>query len=419
MDFSFLKALTAAARGQVTGLKKQAKRLCDLSPELFGQPLSLTQCQEAVARSNGYRNWQEVTRLAQKIGADRSLPSWHLWSRNDLHERVLSALIKADVECGGSRPVILLGPLKDSTLVATCYWAELISLRKVPGLILIDTALPTFQDTPLWTAAHDLEITDIFGQFRVIDARQRNIPTVIDGPANEWLFAIAGFLTRDDQRVLDESGGRFLLERFMDIYQGRRYRSSDAKKIIISARTAAQAAWGLLNPSLSGVSNRLGDDEEISHIEHDLEKYIPRQNTGLLQRIHATLKEVENIIPSEGTYLTQESLHRPVVVLFDQGRPATVVIAGLIHALFYWHFVPERSIRPILYCSTEHPSEIPSLLSFGTQTVIATGCEDRNNAAWDDACMREGLFADVRNGSITVSGKRCQFVSNQGGDQLQ
>ncbi len=69
MDFSFLKALGASVRGQVSSLKAQSKRLHAASAKTFGQTYSIEICRDAVAVANGYRNWEEVSKLAANIGS--------------------------------------------------------------------------------------------------------------------------------------------------------------------------------------------------------------------------------------------------------------------------------------------------------------------------------------------------------------
>ena len=413
MDLPFLKALTAAVRDQATSLKKQANRLHKLSPDIFGQQFTLEQCQEGVARANGYRHWREIVRLAQKTGLDRSLPAWHILSRNNLHERVLSALVTCDVELCQERPTIVLGELPDSAPVATCLWAEQMSLRRVPGIALIDTSMPSLQDTPVWTAAQQLGFTEIFDSFRVIDARAPNIPMVIEATPREWCFAVNAVLTPTERGEFENNGARVLFERFMDASLRARRDGSGSDEILIDASTAYYVANLLTSPEYIGVPSHL-DKPASDSLEHDIHKYGPRMNRDLARRVANLLGEVGQTIDSKGLILRHESMYRPVVVLFDQTRPTSVVIAALIHAMFYWRFVSVRAIRPILYVGAENTTAIPNFLDFGSETVIANGVRDGRDPTWDNVCLRHGFFVEASRTTITVSGKRCGFAEQDG-----
>lgn len=409
MDFSFLKALAGSARSQVSNLKSQSKRLHDISPEVFGQSFSKQVCNEAVARSNGFRNWREVESLASNIGVDRSLPAWHIHSRNKLHEICLHALIETDVEVSEMRPVIALGDILHASIPAVCLWAEQISARKVPGVIAIDTSISTFQKTPIGIAAKKLGLADIVQKFRVIDAREPSVALALSGTAREWRDAIKAGLSNSDQKVLEDSNVLAIFEHLVQGYGDIRNRDS-GQSGVYDSYVLEQAARALRSPVAVNFSQFGGASK------HYLEKYFkqdaPHFPVAETSQLVTLIDCLAKVISSVGVLLRHETLHRPTVVLFNSDNPVSVVIATLVHAMYYNRFISDRAIRPLLYCSTEKRNSLPSMLNFGSETVVLNGETDMRAPIWDTHSTRNPVFVSTEDDGIRVSGKWISLVSD-------
>lgn len=409
MEFSLLKALAASVRGQVASLKKQSKRLHTVSAEVFGQQYSVETCNEAVARANGYRDWREVLSLSNAAGVDRNLPAWHIHARTPAHEQVLRALIECDVEMSEMRSVVVLGNVESAAVVATCLWTEQISARKVPGLIVIDTSLPTIQRTPVGLAAKYLGISDMHQRFRVIDAREPSIPLAITATAREWEKCLFDTLSQADAKRLDESGGRHLFRQLLEVYQ-RSLRSYAKDEFDFYVVSNTSAAFSILSEGRP-VGIPLAD--EFPSAVYDMERFRERLSPEVqaaATRLHEIISALDDILGSTGILLQHETLHRPTAVLFNADRIESVAIAGVIHQMYYNRFVSERAVRPTLYCSTEHRDQLPNFLQCGMETVIANGETDIHAPIWNSYTTRTPVFVGADRESIRVSGKSASVI---------
>lgn len=189
MSLSLIRGLTASVISNVSSLKRQSKRLHKYSNEVFGQSFTLEQCQEAIAKANGFYKWSDVTDLAGKFSSDKSSPFWTIKTRNDVHESVLAALVRVNMDINAEHPVVITGD-KESALIGTCLWLEAISLRKLPGLILVETDNLTVEDTEIGKAFMSLGKDEEFSRFRVIDARQKNLAVSISTTVRDWVWAV-------------------------------------------------------------------------------------------------------------------------------------------------------------------------------------------------------------------------------------
>lgn len=402
MDFSILKALSASARGQVSSLKSQAKRLHGASASVFGLAYSKSTCQEAIARANGYRNWTEIENLAIGVGQDRSLPFWHLHARTELHEACLGALIDTDVEMSQSRAVVLLGDVQLAAVPAVALWVEQISNRKVPGIIAIDTKLATFQKTPVGLAAKKLGLGEMFQKFRVIDARGDSLPFALTATPREWAGALESALSSEDCEALKKYSAFIDVEHLM-MWHGRdRYPGVEGD---VDSYVLERARISLHAPDSLNLPDDLSGDETAKYLHRHIERDVKNLEHGPLGRLKQLMDEVRTIASTTGILLRNEALHRPTVVLFDADNPVSVVIASLIHNMYFQRFVSSRAIRPILYSSTENREQLPKFLMFGNETVIVNGEANSKAPMWGTHITSQPIFVDVVVDGITVSGK--------------
>lgn len=415
MNLSFIRGLTASILSNVSSLRKQAKRLQKAAPELLGRQLTLEECQEIVARTNGFKQWSDINELAVKTGADRSCPSWHIFSRNNFHEKILAALTGLEVDLLPDRPLVILGKPRDVAATATCLWAELISVRKVPGLLLIETLNQTVQDTALWEAITALGITEIFDRFRVIDAREKKIPVAVTATASHWVDAIVNLLTESERCEFESSAGRHLFERIIVIYSVQsNWITHDRQDV--SFRMVEQAANFLRNPEIFRHSLLAGlkDGVEKTGLEMDIDAYLARNLSKTV--LDNVLKIVDAIADREigyGTVMWKETEYRPTIVLFSRQDKASEVVASAIHEMYFGRYVVPRDIRPILYFSDTGYREIPLLLGFGSETIIANGSESREDSEWSLVTTRRGMFGSVSNGFFSYSGRKADVSSDR------
>ena len=406
MDFSFLKALAASVRSQVSSLKSQSKRLHTASLKLFGQAYPIEVCREAVAVANGYRSWREVQNLAANVGQDKSLPAWHIHNRTDLHEACLKALIQTDVEMSESHPVVMLGPLENAALPAVCLWIEQISHRKVPGCIVIETNEATFQKTHVGQAAKALGLADLFQRFRVIDAREPSIALAMTGTAMEWIDALSEAFTEEQWKKLESTNVRVHFEYL--IAELARQRGAADGYSDFGSYVLGTACTVLRNPGI--IYNQLHhhDKEKGSRydfLETRFEQDVmscPRETLdAFIEVVEATQARLSDV----GILLQFESLHRPTVVLCNTEDRVSMVLARLVRGMYLNRFVSDRSIRPLLFCGISDKPTLPKLLEFGTETVMLNGETDMRSPIWNTYRTSSPLFVTAAADSLIVSGK--------------
>ena len=407
MDFLFLKALAASVRGQVSNLKSQVKRLAAASENVFGKTYPIETIRNAVAIANGYRNWSEVDKLAINTGQDRTLPAWYIENRNPVHEACLKALIQTDVHMSESHPVVVLGDVVDAALPAVCLWAEQISFRKEPGVIVIDTNIPTYQKTPIGLSAKKLGLIESFQRFRVIDAREPSIPLAMTGTVDEWLDAVKAGVSPADWKVLVAAK---VTTHFRNLLIGFGNLRNCGKGDHFSSYALEQAARAIANPYCVDLSmfDKFGCEGETyfkEHFEADSENFPVEEVTRFVNVIY----RLENVISDYGVLLRNETLHRPTIVLCSSDNSISMVIASLVRAMYLNRFVATRSIRPLLYCSTQKYDGLPDLFGFGNEAIAVTGKTDASDLIWHSYHTRSPMFVSAETNGIVVSGKWAEF----------
>ncbi len=419
MEFSFLKALAASVRNQASSLKRQSKLLHAASNRIFGTAYPLDTCRQAVAVANGYRNWKEVEGLARSAGQDRSQPRWCIEHRDDLHESCLKALVETDSEITRQRATVVLGDTADASIPAVCLWAEQISMRKVPGVIVIDTLEATFQKTPIGVAARKLGLAELFQDFRVIDARQPSIPLALTSSADQWIQALAAGLDRADWDVLQQSKAVVRLDRVMRLISHVEDPSWGDE---LSCQTLEKAVRFMRSPDTIGAFLDRVDEKERSTswwytaLRQNYENNAFKFPVGEFGRLCSLIETVNAATSSVGTALLNETRYRPAVVLCDSTKPASMVIATLIGSMFAMATVDplkHESTRPLLYCSTQAPATLPYLFGAGNESVVVIGESDCHAPVWK--LLSTPLFIETSPGEIVVSGKAAQI----GGDHAE
>lgn len=431
MEFSFLRALAASVRNQVSSQKSQSKRLQAASFRVFGVEYTIEVCRDAVAAANGHRNWGEVMRLSSFTGQDRSQPAWHIRSRNDLHESCLKALYETDSETCYGRSVVVLGSVEDASIPAIVLWAEQISGTKVPGIIIIDTKEPTYQKTPIGQAAKALGLAGTFQDFRVIDTRSPSIALSLTGSINDWIESLYSGLSKEDWKVLSESKALVRLERIMYLLVAiGGY--ADKENPMPDSSVLARAVHLLLNPGgLDPLLYQLGEGDKSKYwfeplqinISHPEKSFTFPKNE--INRLSDLVKEISHVAVGHGIQLRYETRHRPAIVLCDTSQPVSMSVATFIRDMYLNRNreEPRRGLErpqvcPSLFCSTQNIDMVPPVVRTYEQSIIVTGESDIRASAWESPYTKSALFVEAKKDGIVVSGKFAEIENPRRTPQL-
>ena len=409
MDLSFVRAFIASSRDHLDGLKRQAKRLQTTSESIFGQTYQLSVCQEAIARANGYKGWGEVAKLLARVGRDRKLPFWHLTSRNDAHLSVLAALNTLEIETRDSRAVAFLGERVDAALPALCLWAEEISYRKVPGLILVETSSPTINDTLLWGAVTELELDGTFKGFRFVDTRQRQIDLAISATARWWFFSVLSSMEEREREAFRKSGVANVFEAAIRNYAREGGRPAEHDDLI-GIEYVQKAARLIANPSryVQVMLDRLEGFEHDS-FAIDTKKYLENVPRFLTESFAFLADDLEKRYARLGIVLDHEAKSRPTVVLFSRQDKVSHLLAAAIQGMYSCLSVQGRDCRPVLYYSESEPGWFPEILLQSPKRILVDGSTSSTGAQWDTYGTKDALLVQTGKGWASAAGRRCEY----------
>lgn len=409
MSLSLIRGLTASVISNVSSLKRQSKRLHKYSNEVFGQSFTLEQCQEAIAKANGFYKWSDVTDLAGKFSSDKSSPFWTIKTRNDVHESVLAALVRVNMDINAEHPVVITGD-KESALIGTCLWLEAISLRKLPGLILVETDNLTVEDTEIGKAFMSLGKDEEFSRFRVIDARQKNLAVSISTTVRDWVWAVGYVLSKEDFDSFENSGGNHLLKSVASAYEVSDYSGNAGYEEEVSFRVIEKAAHLLTNPDI--YINALLRDMETNRaygLRLDIKNYQEKMSKDVLDKVSNIINLTAECNARLGPVIWDESKYTPTVVLFSKKSIESEVIAAAVHSMYYTRYVSQRDIRPILYFSDSGSTSIPQMLTFGSNSIIVNNSISTDSDVMKSFIMERALFASTNDGFLSFSGRKWSF----------
>lgn len=354
-----------------------------------------------------------MTDIAIRSGQDQSIPFWHLQTRNDAHELILNALVETEVNLNENGPIALLGGNANETAAtALCLWAEAISARRVPGLILVNTSGRTLQDTALGGAISLLGLNEFFAKIRVIDAREKTLPVSIHATPRGWARVITGLLSAEDEKAFESTGALHLFEQAAMAYGAvGRWVATDDRYVPFEVIEKAARLLVNLDVHAPHLIEFLSEPDRTSLVL-DIKRYKDYVLQDGMRCIQHIIESMSGRGISLGRLLWQESLHRPTVVVFNQNDQASAVIAGAVHEMYYWRHVRDRSVRPIFYFSDDDPAAaaVPRMLCFGTETVIANGSLSRDDPIWQRVTMNKAQFGEVANGALSFSARRAPVV---------
>jgi len=417
MDLSFLKALRASVRLTLASLKRDSKRLHRATEDVFGRTYSLSTCQEAYARARGFRNWREAETILKRGGRDSSTPFWKIDSRTDAHETVFASIVTAELEMTENGPVCFFGAQSDAIVPALCLWAESLSLAEVPGLLLVDTEAAALQDTSLWHAVIEMGLTGTFDEFRFIDARNDNLPLAFSTTAADWVRSLLFALPEEVRAELGDSGFSALLERCIAAAAAKR--SEDDVQVFADTVESVLQSLCQKSPVFPTYLFKPTGDTEVDSLRGDFDAYLERHRPDAV----AQLADLGRLVGKKGMrlgrHLAQESVRRPTVVLYNAKQAASVVLASIVHSLYYWRYVGmelrynDIYTRPVLFYSDTADPQVPQFIqqSGASFTCIVNGPARTYAQAWPESQAARSRFVYVDSGSFVYAGRRIAFKS--------
>jgi hypothetical protein len=418
MDFSFLKALRASVRLTLATLKRDSKRLHRATEDVFGHTYSLSTCQEAYARARGFRNWREAETILKRGGRDPSTPFWKIDSRTDFHETVFSSIVTAELEMTENGPVCFFGKQSDAIVPALCLWSESLSLAEVPGLVLVDTEAAALQDTSLWEAVIAMGLTATFDEFRFIDARSDNIPLAFSTKAADWVRSLLFALPEEARAELENSGFSVLLQSAIEAVAAKRG-EEDGQVFADTVESVLQSLCQKSPQFPTYLFKAADDDTLVESLKGDFHAYIERQRPDAVAQLADLGRRVGKKGMRLGRHLAQESARRPTVVLYNAKQATSVVLASVVHSLYYWRYVDAELrhndiyTRPVLFYSDVVDPQVPQFIqhSGASHTCIVNGPARTEAQAWPESQAARSRFVCVDSGSFVYAGRRTVFKS--------
>jgi hypothetical protein len=410
MAFSLLRSLLAVSRLNIITIKRQAKRLKNATPDVFGQTFPLSVCQEAMARANGFQHWHEAQQVLSRVGADRNSPWWTIKSRNDTHQATLCALVTLELELLRDGALVMLGQAANGALPALGLLLEEMSFSKKPGLILVETDHPAMQDTSLWPAVLELGQEDLLADFRSVDLREPRLPVAIDAEPENWLRALAGVLPDPKREEWLGTGEASILKDLIGHYAELR------RMEVCDLYPVKQAMAVIMNPKMlvGSVVSRMTGDARTS-MKMDCERYLADSPSPCAQNVMKAVEQLDGRYHRTGPILHHESKRRPVIALFSRDDPASVILAGAVHSMFYWRW-PSDETCPILYFADKTVDGPPAFLrGAASRALIVPGTPDRSWSWWHEAGWHSSMFASIgTDRTITAAGRRCKIETVAG-----
>lgn len=415
MDFSFLRALRASVRLTLGTIQKDAKRLQRATGDVFGRDYPLSACQEAYARARGFRSWHEAQTVLERASRSASsTPFWTIASRNDVHQAVFTALAIAEIDMSENGPVVFSGEQKHAARPAACLWFEMMSAASIPGLALVDTQAAAFQDTEFGRAVDDLGLQEIVEQCRFVDLREQHQPIAISTSAFGWTMSLISALSEPSRERFRGTGMQHLLQSMLVKLVGDNARS-EYGIFIDSVETVVQGLCSSTPHNPSAVLSEEGVPGDS--LAYDFNRYIKDRDNNAAAELLKLVRDASAKGVRLGTVLVSESTRRPTVVLFDGNKPDTVLLAGVIHSLYYWRYAGHElrargiSTRPVVYFNDQDDFRYPDfLVQCGSGfTCVAAG--DKATSPGEEKSVRNSRTRSVYvdDASLIYCGRRVEL----------
>jgi hypothetical protein len=366
------------------------------------------------------QNWLALHALAHLPRPNRRAAGWGNDKPTPAYQIAKASLSMSGLEPWDTGPVCFQGRQRDAIVPALCLWAESGSLSTVPGLMLVDTKASALQDTVLWSGAVKLGLEAPLQTCRYVDLRSENIALALCTTAKDWVNSLLYALPITVHERLQRSGFAHLLEVTIEAIAAP---SGTGEKYGILVRAVEQALLFLcksepmLPPQLHGNSE---NDQDVA-LRMDFESYLDRQCPADVSQLAELRRQLDRKHFDLGLILAHESQHRPAIVLFDSSQPASLVLAGVIHSLYYWRYVGWElrnqgiHTRPILYFSDAVNVPVARFVveSFAANTCIVNGPAPMSEDEWPNNKPHRVQLVEVNGNSFVHAGRRVQYARSE------
>ena len=236
--------------------------------------------------------------------------------------------------------------------------------------------------------------------------------------AKNWGISLLSALPLAVHERLERSGFAHLLETTIN---ARAELRSDGDAYRVFGRAVEDALFFLCmsEPVLPPQLRKGNQQDDDVSLRMDYESYMDKQcpeDVGQLKELRAQLarKSID-----QGLIVAQESQHCPAIVLFDSEQPGSLVLASVIHSLYYWRYVGWElrakgiHTRPVLYFSDAVDIPVARFIvqSFGANTCIVNGPAPAAKDQWPNYNSDRAHLVQVEADSFVYAGRRVQFKS--------
>ncbi len=412
---SILHGISAAILKNVSSVKKQASRLHKASNKVFGQQFSIEQCQEAVALSNGFKSWQEITRTSRLLSSKNDEPFWYLSTRNDFQEKMLETIIKVGLAGIPDKPLFIEGHDETAAKIGVSLWLERMSVMKTPGLLMIDTEAKTVDQTAIGETFRACDIDDEMSRFNFVDARERVLDYSVAISSRSWAKVVA-------KTAIHEAFIHKVSEELLSLFEVIIKSFIPAERIDQASYWCVEQAASFLGSPKEMVRFRLQDladagDNDSLYWMSNIEAFAANRHE--IDAIRKTIALLDSSTIGTGKYLYKTSLYSPTVVLFSSNNPSSLIIAMAIYEMYTSRFHANEAKRmndaestPVMVYS-DFGSGAMAPLSFWENSILVNASMSKVSKLFEDYSMRTTLFALADNGAISYSGRK--VIINQEG----
>ena len=283
--------------------------------------------------------------------------------------------------------------------------------------MLVDTKASAVQDTVLWSGAVKLGLETLFHECLHVDARSENIAMALSTSAKNWGSSLLSALPLAVHERLERSGFAHLLEQTINAL-ALLPNNGDPYQVFGQAVEKALLFLCMSEPVLPPQLRQCNEQDEDVSLRMDYESYMDRQCPADIAQLKELRMQLARKSIDQGLIFAKASQHCPAIVLFDSAQPASLVLASVIHSLYYWRYVGwelrHRGIhtRPVLYFSdaVDVPMARFIVQSSAANTCIVNGPAPAAEDQWLNTNLGRAHLVQVEADSFVYAGRRLQFT---------